>query len=458
MIVSLVLPLLLMAVPTSSGALVLRSPAPLDMTVAQAEVTTTKSAPKKDLAGSSASDPAPCQDGLGPCRARYVDGQRQEAEACLQKFLRRCPDSPEQGAAQAMLQLMRQAEEAGAPVDGDKTEPHKLTAQPALPQHSGTQQRAPQTSTSSPASELSMTKVLDSGAPELILTSTLFGGAQGFVAMAILQSAVRTSTEASFPALVAAPILGAAAGLGLSFAGLKYLHPSPGDIALMSSAMVLGTSYGVVAQGLWEISEADDVRHIAQRVPWRFALVLGTGLAATAAATGVSPYLDISTGDVALANSGALWGAVWPLLGMYALQPNFATDMAPVMIPFASSVLGYSALLALSPLVELSRPVVWLIHAGGLLGLMVGAGASPVLSLLSGNPQAVPVTLWTGTSLGLVAGLAGAFVLNDQLTDSSEKTPALAWLDDVVLLPNIFADPSDPQRHTGYALSLVGRF
>ena len=420
---------------------------PLAVVPALAQELTSQAAVSPTAAHSSA-----VIDPLDDCRDAYVHGEQQQAERCLRLIIAASADADARLAAREMLTLISMpAKNASS------------TAQHGVIKNKADDVKSTQKEIDASAERppVSLGEVISSGAPELMLTSTLFGAVHGFIGMATVQSALRTNTDDSFASLLLAPALGAAGGLALSYGAMQWLKPSAGDVAMMSSAMFWGTVYGTYAQGLWELSAQQDAVSRIRRVPLRFALVLGSGLLASGVATELGPYLNVSAGDMGLVNSAALWGGLWTLMSIAAFPVNWGNELAPIMLPLAASVLSYSAAFALSPFVEISRPATWLIEAGALTGGIIGLGLSPLIVVATRDGMMLGRMSWLGLSLGLAGGTALAFVV-DKILAPDEKTQALsAIFDHLLVAPALLAEASSsdsgPDRMV-YGLTVAARF
>lgn len=135
-----------------------------------------------------------------------------------------------------------------------------------------------------------------------------------------------------------------------------------------------------------------------------------------------------TSGDVALANSGLLWGTVLSAFGQLAVSGNAQLDAT-----VAYSDLGLLAAAVLSSRVSMSRGRTLLLDLGGVLG-MLGGG---LVALSLHSDQQVGASFLVGTSLGL--GLSAVATRN--------------W-DDAPSLPVTFA-PARIGHGWGLALSLA---
>lgn len=305
---------------------------------------------------------------------------------------------------------------------------------------------------------VSVSALVESGAPELVLSSSAYGGVAGFLGAATLLSATRISEFDSLPWLVGAPAFGILAG-GAAASAVAYGLPlDAGDAALVSSNLWLGSAWGFSLQ-LIIFDQRDDVGHI----PLRFASILASGLGLGALGAAAAWGLDVDPGDVGLMNSAALWGPTlasltWLTLataGNFGEGPGAPTDLPSVVtLLLASSILPWSATFALHPFLDVERPATWLIEAGGVTGLFSGLALMTLLSTSGLPAYAFPAILTTTTALGVVSGTAVAFLVSD----------ALAGLDMAALTGPLFSltpaliPPAPGREDAAPGLFAVARF
>lgn len=379
----------------------------------------------------AASEPAThrtCPLALERCRAELVEGRHAEAKLCLIDFLARCPDEPQADLAAAMAELATRLQQAEA-TSTSRADDAEDRPEP-----------------------ISVSAVMTSGMPELVLNSTLWGGAAGFATAASIVSATRINQVDSLPALVATPAFGAAVGLGTSLALCWWLRPSAGDLALVSSAMWVGSAYSVALQVLFDIPNAWDQRRAYQRVPRQFAGALIGSALFTSAAVAATPWVELDPGDIGLMNSGAIWGAVIPgivVLGYTVV--GMVPDTTALFIPLAGSIFAYGTMFALAPLLDAPRPATWLIEAGGLLGMLTGVATMPILSFAGASQAALTTALLIPTILGLAGGAASTFLVSSALSDKAEIVARLP----VHLAPLIALDTSSTLRAPAPVIGLT---
>lgn len=289
---------------------------------------------------------------------------------------------------------------------------------------------------------VSVSALIESGAPELVLSSAAWGGVAGFLAAGTALSATRINQVDSLPWLVGTPAFGILAGGAAASTAAYFLDLDAGDAALVSSSLWVGTGWGVGLQ-LIVFDQRDDVGHI----PLRFATVLGTGLGLGVVGAASAWGLDVDPGDVGLMNSAALWGPVlaglaWGTLAtsqLITVEPGHPIASFPffVGVLLTSSALPWAATFALHPFLEVERPATWLVEAGGATGVLGGLAIAAVFSN-SGLPTATFFgLLMTTTALGVAGGTALALVLSDAIAEIEllDLTEPLFSLSPAVLPP-----------------------
>ncbi len=289
---------------------------------------------------------------------------------------------------------------------------------------------------------VSVSALVQSGAPELVFHSAAYGGVAGFLAAATALSATRISEVDSLPWLIGAPAFGILTGGAAAAIAAYGLALDAGDAALVSSMLWTGSAWGVALQ-LLMFDQRNDVGHI----PLRFSTVLGAGVGLGALGAAAAWGLEIDPGDVGVLNSAALWGAVlgglsWFTLGSSGLivaPPGDPIGSFPtaVSVVLAASVLPWSAAFALHPFLALERPATWLIEAGGIAGVLSGLALMAFFSD-AGLPSGVyPGMVTVTTGLGVAAGAAGAVLVSDVVRrfDIADLTTPLLSLAPAILPP-----------------------
>lgn len=264
--------------------------------------------------------------------------------------------------------------------------------------------------------------VWSSGKGEAMIHGTLAGGTAGFLLAATGFSTARTSERDSLGWLIAAPAAGAVAGALGASALVGATAASPGDIALVSSTLWMGTVQGLTLQ----LALFEDARE-ATAASWRFATVLGGGALGLASGLGLASVVEMSPGDVAVANSAGLWGGVLTTL---ALQ-SWGNAVGGISVPSAALAIGGGALIpwataiALHPFIDVDRSASWLIEAGGAAGFLVGSGLAAAAS--SGLPMdgsATVAIIGGATAAGVTMGGVAAVALS--AAARKEPSPAAA--------------------------------
>ncbi|MBN2358997.1 MAG: hypothetical protein JXR83_06060 [Deltaproteobacteria bacterium] len=403
---------------------------------------------------------ARCHEMYALCRRMLADKRACAAQSCFEDYLAACPEGADAAVARAMVEVAAaMAEQAqGAPASA----PAATRSPPAGPEKgqpatsAGDEIEGSTTAPVAKAKPFSVTAFALSGIPELALTSTAFGGVGGFLGAAVVLSALRTSRSDSTPLIVGAPLLGAVGGLAASSLLSWWLEPTPGQAALFSSSMWLGTAYGIALQyALFDGVSPLRLERPERETPWRFATVLGTGALAVGTAALGSRYLPIDPGDVGLINSAALWGSLVPLFAALSIGFPFSNNgvSMPVFL-LGTSLLAVDATVLAAPWVEVPRPATWLIDAGGVLGMLAGLATLPFLA--HANSTDVWGYVFTlATAGGVVAGTAGSLLLGNLL---SSDPLAVAGLSSPLIAPALLPDPDHPGRPPLPGLTLAARF
>ena len=245
----------------------------------------------------------------------------------------------------------------------------------------------------------------------------VLGGIAGFTGAAGVLSASRTSEDEAFPWLLSAPALGVIVGAGAGVAAVEWLDADADDVAFVASTTWAGVALGFTLQ-LAIFADSGDV----QAAPLRFFTTLGGGALGLGLGAGLAPFLDVESGDAALANGGLVWGSVLAAQALGSVGGaglDFATS---TIVVGAGGLLSWGVLTALHPLLRLHRASTWLVDVGGVLGLMGGAVLGGMASSVVGGAAFVPV--WTlGTAAGLSAGVVSALII-DKSTRSAFEPPA----------------------------------
>ena len=274
------------------------------------------------------------------------------------------------------------------------------------------------------------------GVVEAGLHGVALGGVGGFVGASAIVAGLRTSEADSLPWLVAAPAFGALVVGATAVAGVTLTNTAPDDIALVASTTWAGLALSTGLQ-LSMLYGSVDVAAPALG----FSTMLMGGALGLGAGVVLAPYLDATAGDVALANSGLVWGGVLGGLGAVT-----AAAIGNAWLEFGQTALwtttgagaAWLATLALHPWLHLHRLSTWLVDAGGVAGLLLaGSGVIAFNGAFSGSPTLIPLGLAAGAVGGLVVGgLAAAFVdarFDDSLDDEGVPPPLLSRVAPAVL-------------------------
>ncbi|MDP2343713.1 MAG: hypothetical protein Q8O67_22330 [Deltaproteobacteria bacterium] len=245
------------------------------------------------------------------------------------------------------------------------------------------------------------------GHVEAGLNGALFGGLIGFTGAAGVLSGLRTSDDEALPWLLSAPALGLVIGASAGVGAVEFFDASDDDVAFVSSSGWAGTALGLTLQ----LSIFADSRDV-QAAPLRFFTTLGGSVLGLGLGLGLAPFLDVESGDAALANSGLAWGSVLSAMALGSVRGAGLDAAGITVVVGGGGLLTWGALIAVHQLLSLHRVSTWLIDLGGVLGFMGGAVLGGIAGVASGGVLFLPV--WTlGTATGIALGVASAFVVDD---------------------------------------------
>ncbi len=239
-----------------------------------------------------------------------------------------------------------------------------------------------------------------SGRRELLIAATLAGGIYGTGAFLTLygdDSEILTG-------------LSPFAGFGLGFAGAYFGvpdHISVGKSSYIIGASLIGAAEGALLAALIACDnstktgadgEIDYEINCPEEVVASSALIAGIAASLTAAATAES--LDLSAGDAALVNSGAMWGSIGSSLFVLAFDSD-GRLWTPLIL--AGMNLGTVAGGLLARRLDLSRGHISLIDLSGLGGMVVGVSLVDVLEPGT-RGERLPHFALIGMATGLITG------------------------------------------------------
>jgi hypothetical protein len=221
---------------------------------------------------------------------------------------------------------------------------------------------------------------------ELLIAGTLVGLVDGLLVGFVLDEE---------PELIAAIGVG---GGALGFATPLVFMPSyvpAGRSSLLIGATVAGAFEGLAFGGLVYGVEDGDGASEHERELTLF--TLGTSLVFTAGAFIITDRFEVSEGDAALVNSGALWGSLTSVL----LASAFDSGRLAAPLALGGVNLGLLAGGLLASRYELSRGHVALIDLSGFAGLV---SALAISSFVSSDDKSVARIGLGGQAVGLIAG------------------------------------------------------
>jgi hypothetical protein len=208
-------------------------------------------------------------------------------------------------------------------------------------------------------------------------------------------------------AVILPPLVGMAAGLGISLAATRNMHLTVGEAWTIITGLDYGTFNGALWAGGFDMTDKG---------------VVGTAMATSIAATSVGLLVansySPSAGSIELVRSSLLWSTVGGFLGIAALAPDSRTETMFKTTAAAMDV-GLIIGVALASSYQLSRNRVLIIDAGALAGGLTGLGVAWLAAGSSGE-QALP-----GAALGgMLAGIAITAYATRDLDDDSDLRAA----------------------------------
>ena len=208
-------------------------------------------------------------------------------------------------------------------------------------------------------------------------------------------------------AVILPPLIGMAAGLGISLAATRNMHLTVGEAWTIITGLDYGTFNGALWAGGFDMSDKG---------------VVGTALATSVAATSVGLLVanaySPSAGDIEMVRSSLLWSTIGGFLGTAALAPD-ASAASALKATAAAMDVGLLIGVALASSYELSRNRVLIIDAGALAGGLTGLGIA-WLAAGSDGEQALP-----GAALGgMLAGIAIAAYASRDMDDDGDLRAA----------------------------------
>lgn len=232
-----------------------------------------------------------------------------------------------------------------------------------------------------------------SGRRELITASTVGGAVFGGLALV-------TVFEDNTLAGSSGVLIGAAIGFGGSYFGV------PEDTTVGTSSYVIGGTIVGAAEGALvalticgDSCGDDTVSGIA----------LASGVLGLGVTAGTAGRLNLSAGDAALLNSGAMWGSLTSLMFLEVFDASDDSVSDPLLLVGLN--LGLLAGASVASRVEYSRGHVALIDLSGLAGIIAGVSLASAFPESSEGSERTAHFALGGMTLGLITG---AYLLRDR--------------------------------------------
>jgi hypothetical protein len=319
----------------------------------------------------------------------FTTGDNAAAQLSFMEATKKCPQHPH-AAEMARLAAARAAK---APVE------ERMAPEPAV-----SRDRPPEPPAPPDLRGPESTTMLARG--ELVAVQTLHGVGQGILGCIMLQC---TDPRA----VVGMAVLGAAAGAAGSFV-LTLDGIKPGGALAVNS----GTGWG-----FWEGLALSQILNISDSRLMSASMASG---AAVGTAIGVLVALEIrpTDGQVAIANTGGIWAGIIGLWSLFASRTTFNTQTTFLAL-IAASNLGLAAFGTLGAFFPVSRGRMFLVDAGGILGMLLGMG---VAVLAAGGSSPDQTAMGVLASIGIVAGTGAAALITHGIDYPNAPLFALAPL------------------------------
>jgi hypothetical protein len=236
------------------------------------------------------------------------------------------------------------------------------------------------------------------GKSELLVASTAFGLLEGGI--------LATGLTDDKLAVTLTSIAGGAVGFLAPFLLLPSDVPV-GQTSLMIGGRGWGGLEGFSVAAMIYGGNTDANRREVSLITVASSVTLGVG------ATVLARKLDLSPGDAALVNSGAIWGTATGVMSYVAFGQEERL-LGPLL--FAGLNVGLLAGSGLATQLEIKRGHVAMIDLSGVVGLVTGIALANAVKLASDDKQVARFGLG-GMALGLVAGAI--------LTSGSDEEPGV---------------------------------
>ena len=292
-----------------------------------------------------------------------------------------------------------------------------------------------------------MERPVRSGRTELVLGAMAFGGVVGPLLVGALSGSTHfTQTRAGLPVLQ----LSSAAGIAAGFAGAFFT--TRGGISVSKSSILIGGGAFGTAMGF------SLALGLNPRDKYIYGITLAGSAVGVATAALISHYLNVSTGDAAMVNSGGIWGTATGAMLVQAvgLGSGSGSDTKQYVsnngwFLLGGTMLGITAGILAAKYLERTRTEVAIVDLGGLVGTGLGFALGYAIGVNDDSTRIVQRGSRFGLG-GMAIGLVSGIFISKNFAKRlfRPKQPGRASLD----LPQLRVEQLPPQEGGGTRVSL----